>query len=161
MSASEQARVSSSQSMRTLFTRPDTWVTIGCLILGSSIQSAQAQTRLHPSAAASANNTDRAACPSASNDEAGQRERRAQAEEGSPLPRLIETEPGRDAASEADDEPGRKLGALRLEELFQLPVKRGKPRLPIAPSTLWKRRFPYVRGARPLHCSIERRGKRA
>ena len=23
-----------------------------------------------------------------------------------------------------------------------------------APSTLWKRRFPYVRGARPLHCSI-------
>jgi hypothetical protein len=38
---------------------------------------------------------------------------------------------------------------------------RGKPRLPIAPSTLWKRRFPYVRGARPLHCSIERRGKRA
>jgi hypothetical protein len=41
--------------MRTLFTRPDTWVTIGCLILGSSIQSAQAQTRLNPSAAASAN----------------------------------------------------------------------------------------------------------
>jgi len=36
----------------TLFTRPDTWVTIGCLILASSTQSAQAQTRLHPSAAA-------------------------------------------------------------------------------------------------------------
>src|SRR5258708_2501468 len=57
------------------------------------------------------------------------------------------------AEAEADDEPGRKLSARRLEDLFQLLVKRGKPRLPIAPSTLWKRRFPYVRGARPLHCN--------
>ncbi len=74
---------------------------------------------------------------------------------------LAEREPGGDAASEADDEPRRKLRALGLEEPFQLLARRGKPRLPIAPSTLWKRRFPYVRGARPLHCSMKRRGKRA
>ena len=85
----------------------------------------------------------------------------ADAQERQPLPRLVEREPGRDAAPEADDEPRRKLGALRLEQLLQLLVKRGNPRLPIAPSTLWKRRFPYVRGARPLHCSMKRRGKRA
>ena len=68
-------------------------------------------------------------------------------------------EPCRNSTPEADDEPNRKLGTLRLEQLLQLLVKRGKPRPPIAPSTLWKRRFPYVRGARPLHCSIKRRGK--
>ena len=67
----------------------------------------------------------------------------------------IEREPARDPASETDHEPRRKLRALRLEELLQLLASRGKPRLPIAPSTLWKRRFPYVRGARPLHCSMK------
>jgi hypothetical protein len=53
------------------------------------------------------------------------------------------------------------LGALHLEAPFNRLMKRGKPRLPIAPSTLWKRRFPYVRGARPLHCSKQTIGKRA
>jgi hypothetical protein len=53
------------------------------------------------------------------------------------------------------------LRAFGLEELLQSPVHRGKPRLPIAPSMLWKRGFPYVRGARPLHCSMNRRGLRA
>ena len=88
-------------------------------------------------------------------------DRRAEAEERFPLLRPIEREPGGDAASEPDDDPRRKLGALRLEELFQPLSSRGKPRLPIGPSTLWKRRFPYVRGARPLHCSMNKRGKRA
>jgi len=54
----------------------------------------------------------------------------------------------------------RMLGALRLEQplklLSVLPVTPSK-----APSTLWKRRTRYVRGARPLHCSIKRTGKRA
>ena len=34
-----------------------------------------------------------------------------------------------------------------------------EPRLPIAPSTLWKRRTPYVRGAHPLHCSMQEKRK--
>ena len=74
---------------------------------------------------------------------------------------LVERKPGGNATAEPDHEPWGKLGALELEEVFQPLVKRGKPRLPIAPSTLWKRRFPYVRGARPLHCSMNKRGKRA
>jgi hypothetical protein len=88
-------------------------------------------------------------------------ERRAEAQQGNPLMMLVEREPGGDPAPEPDDEPWRKLRALGFEEPFQILVKRGNPRLPIAPSTLWKRRFPYVRGARPLHCSNEKRGKRA
>jgi hypothetical protein len=36
-----------------------------------------------------------------------------------------------------------------------------KTRLPIAPSTLWKMRTRYVRGARPLHCTMEKIEKRA
>ena len=86
--------------------------------------------------------------------ETGDRQRGAKTQDRLPLPRVAECEPGGDPASEADGEPRRKLGALRLEELLQPLPGRGKPRLPIAPSTLWKRRFPYVRGARPLHCSI-------
>ena len=82
------------------------------------------------------------------------------AEEHFPLEIGAEPEPGGNPGAEANDEPGWELGTLRLEETFQSLVSRGKPRLPIAPSTLWKRRFPYVRGARPLHCSISLSGKR-
>ena len=90
---------------------------------------------------------------------AGEGDRRSHAQESQPRRRTRKREPGGDSAPEADHEPNRKLGTLRLEQLLQLLVKCGKPRPPIAPSTLWKRRFPYVRGARPLHCSIKRRGK--
>src|SRR5205807_1234599 len=92
---------------------------------------------------------------------ADQAERGRHAQESRPLALRVEREPGGDATSEPDDEPRRQLRALGLEEPFQSLVKRGKPRLPIAPSTLWKRRFPYVRGARPLHCSNEKKGKRS
>src|SRR5206468_7248961 len=85
--------------------------------------------------------------------EADQAERRGHAQESRPLALCIEREPSRDPASKPDYEPRRQLRTLGFEEPFQPLVKRGKPRLPIAPSTLWKRRFPYVRGARPLHCS--------
>src|SRR5205085_7787635 len=84
-----------------------------------------------------------------------------EAQERRPLAPRIEREPGGNAAAEPDHHPRRKLRALGLKKPFQLLSSRGKPRLPIAPSTLWKRRFPYVRGARPLHCSNEKRGKRA
>src|SRR5206468_1082055 len=88
----------------------------------------------------------------------GASERNAQ--ERPPRARRPKGKPGCNPASEADDEPRRQLRVLMLEQAFDLLVKRGKPRLPIAPSTLWKRRFPYVRGARPLHCNMKRRGMR-
>src|SRR5690349_10142621 len=100
-------------------------------------------------------------CPTRPDNEAGESKTSSQAEEGRPLSRFVQREPCGDAGSEPDDEPGWKLRALRLEELFQPLVELGKTRLPKLPSTLWQRRLPYVRGARPLHCSIERRGKRA
>ena len=54
------------------------------------------------------------------------RKRRGDAQERRPLPRRAEREPGRDPAAEADDEPRRKLRALRLEEPFQLLVQARK-----------------------------------
>jgi hypothetical protein len=58
---------------------------------------------------------------------------------------------------EADAGPRSRYQLLSLEELLQPPVPLEKKRLPIAPSTLWKRRTLYVRGARPLHCNMNRR----
>ena len=101
---------------------------------------------------------ERTARAAAAQDKTDQRQRGRYAEERRPLSLRVEREPRRDTAPQPDNDPRGKLAALSLEEPFQLPVKRGKPRLPIAPSPLWKRRFPYVRGARPLHCSKERRG---
>ena len=46
-----------------------------------------------------------------------------------------------------------------IDNLWLMSAGGGNPRSPIAPSTLWKRRFPHARGARPLHCSMKRRGK--
>ena len=74
---------------------------------------------------------------------------------------LAERKPRRDPASKPYNKPRWKLGALVLEEPLQVLVQFKKTRPPIAPSTLWKRRTLYVRGARPLHCNIIRRGKRA
>jgi hypothetical protein len=122
--------------------------------------------RANPDEAASerrgkAEPAERAGCPSLPKAESEQAHSRTNAEECLPLDPCIKGEPRSNAAAKTDDRPGWKLRAFGLEELLQPLKKRGNPRLPIAPSTLWKRRFPYVRGARPLHCSIERRGKRA
>ena len=69
-------------------------------------------------------------------------------------------ETGRDPpAAEADDYGGcwaRFALSSRSSCSPVLPVTPSE-----APSTLWKRRTRYVRGARPLHCSIKRTGKRA
>ena len=129
---------------------------------GAATQSARAQTSAQPSVAASANQPSaRPALPAAEREARSAPSRRRCTGTRAHSQRRAEREPGGDAAAEADHEPRRKLRALRLEEPFQRLASRGNPRLPIAPSTLWKRRFPYVRGARPLHCSMERRGKRA
>ena len=53
------------------------------------------------------------------------------------------------------------VSALALEEALRPLAHGSQTRLPKAPSMLWKERTRYVRGARPLHCSKERRGKRA
>ena len=78
----------------------------------------------------------------------------AEAQECGPLARARQGEPSGDARAEADDQPRRQLRTLALEKGFD-PFPNGvETRLPKAPSTLWKRRLPYVRGARPLHCTI-------
>jgi hypothetical protein len=75
--------------------------------------------------------------------------------------RVPEREPCCDATGEADHQPGWQLGALRLQEALHRLHLRENALLPIDPSPLWKRRTRYVRGAHPLHCNIERIGKRA
>src|SRR6476619_2095254 len=97
---------------------------------------------------------ERPSRPPTAEDEPAERACRGNTHECPPFQGSAESEPGGNAGAEADDEPGRKLGALRFEALFKLPVPLGKTRLPIAPSTLWQRRTRYVRGARPLHCTI-------
>ena len=102
---------------------------------------------------------ERPPCPTRRDHEADEARGGAEAEEGGPLARRAKVEPGRDPAAEADREPRRKLGAFRLEQPFEPLSGRAGPRLPIAPSPLWKRRTRYVRGARPLHLTAKRRGK--
>ena len=142
-------------------TRPATSATTGRSSRGCATHDERAHTKAQPSAAASANQPSARPARPLAEHKADQGKRRRHAQERRPLAPAVEREPRGDAAPEADDDPRRELRALGLEEPLQPLVKRGKPRLPIAPSTLWKRRFPYVRGARPLHCSNEKRGKRA
>jgi hypothetical protein len=82
--------------------------------------------------------------------EADQPQCKRYANPGQPLIRAVQREPGGDARPKPDDGPGRKLRTLTLKEAFQLPLHRGDPRLPKAPSTLWKRRTRYVRAL--IHC---------
>ena len=93
--------------------------------------------------------------------EAGDREATAQKYDGRPFARSSKTEPACDARAEANGQPQGQLAALALQEAFHSLARCADTRLPIAPSTLWKRRTRYVRGARPLHCTTEKRGKRA
>ena len=72
-----------------------------------------------------------------------------------------EREPRGDAAAEADHEPRRKLRALRLEEPLKPPREPRKSAPSNSPEHAVEEALPYVRGARPLHCSMKRRGKRA
>jgi hypothetical protein len=83
----------------------------------------------------------------------------SKAQQAGPGHRSVEREPTSDPHAEADGQPQGQLAALALEEAFRYLARSLKPRPPKAPSTLWKRRSRYVRGARPLHCTIEKRGK--
>jgi hypothetical protein len=83
----------------------------------------------------------------------------SKAQQTAPSHRAIEREPAANPHAEAGGQPQGQLAALALEEAFRYLARSLKPRPPKAPSTLWKRRSRYVRGARPLHCTIEKRGK--
>jgi len=61
--------------------------------------------------------TERAAGSSTHHHESRKRECPAETQESRPLGLLIEREPGRDSAAQANHDPGRKLRALGLEEL--------------------------------------------
>ena len=148
-------------NVSTLSTSASNETTKGRSRRGASTHSDRSQTRLHPTA------SERPSQPIARSRRPPSRANPARAR---PAPRQMTAiqsagrsrgEPGGDARAEADDEPQGQLAALTLEEALDPLTRCAETRLPIAPSTLWKMRTCYVRGARPLHCTIEKRGKRA
>ena len=121
----------------------------------------RAQTRAQPSVAASANQPSARPARPLPRREAGQRQRGRDAQERRPVASAGRARTRRRCRAEADREPRRQLRALAPRGAFEPLASRAETRPPKAPSTLWKRRIRYVRGARPLHCSMKRRGKRA
>ena len=97
--------------------------------------------------------------PPAFEREAANRHSKPKTDDADPRVRTAQCEPRANASAEADRQPKRQLTALAFEEVIDSLARCLKMRPPIAPSTLWKMRSRYVRGARPLHCTIEKRGK--
>jgi hypothetical protein len=77
-------------------------------------------------------------------------ERRSNGRERAASPRASSASHAVDPTTEADDERRRKLRVSGHKKLVQPLASGRKLRLPIALSTLWKRRFPYVRAL--VHC---------
>jgi len=136
-------------------------VTTGRSRRGAATHSERSQIRPHPNARESPSQPIARSQPATLERESGDGQPSADANDRQPFAGAIQCEPGGNSRPEANDQPKRQLRTLALEEAFNPLARRVKTHRPIAPSTLWKMRTRYVRGARPLHCTIEKRGKRA